>query len=143
MSLRTWKSEFLPITARRAAERYGPIKCIEHSLQKWKGALPENTKKHGVEYGAFPYSITETADKSKEIEFDSETCALCEKFFDSVEYMNECDACPIVVSGNHSCMETRDKSAYIQSCSNPNQMIAVLEHTLQFYKNGNHKKVIK
>lgn len=143
MSLKTWKAEFLPITAKRAAERYGAIKCIEHSLQKWKGALPENTKRHDVIYGEYSHTLIDAKDRTKDIEFDSETCSLCAKYYDRIEGMYGCDTCPIVVSGNHSCMEIKAKSAYAQSSSNPKFMIAVLEDTLQFYKNGNHKKVIK
>ena len=43
MSLTTWKKEFYPVPAKKMPLR----KALEHSILKWRGALPGNLRKHG------------------------------------------------------------------------------------------------
>ena len=73
MSFETWKAEFYPVCA---TEVEPGLPSIEHSLQKWTGALPDNLEKHGCQYKFYGvYEID--SDKSKFIRFNSRTCALC------------------------------------------------------------------
>ena len=44
MSLKTWKKEFYPQSAKRTKQS----EAVEHSLHKWRGILPANLKKHGL-----------------------------------------------------------------------------------------------
>jgi hypothetical protein len=59
MSIRSWKKEFYPITARKTLKR----NALKHSIQKWKGLLPKNLAKHDL--------------KAPPIEITADTCALC------------------------------------------------------------------
>lgn len=48
MSLKTWMEEFYPSDATDAIS--SDLEAIEHSLQKWKGAVKENVERHGLVY---------------------------------------------------------------------------------------------
>lgn len=138
MSLATWKKEFYPTTAKTAAARTGAVKCIEHSLKKWEGALPENLEKHGLEYEDH---VIWNKEKTESMRFDSWTCALCKKYLDRYD----CSGCPIVIAGNPECdaypLEEDDNGdgvpidGYRKSENNPQPMIDTLKKTLEFYKN--------
>lgn len=140
MSLKTWKKEFCPTTAKTAAARTGAIKCIEHSLKKWEGALPENLEKHGLEYGDH---LLREIDGPEIMRFDHRTCSLCVKYLVGAD----CRKCPIVKAGNPECDAYPDNDddwegvpidGYRKSENNPQPMIDTLKKTLEFYKEGNH-----
>lgn len=89
MSAESWKKEFYPITAQRCSKK----KAVEHSLQKWTGALKKNLKKHGLT--AVP------------INFDSNTCALCVRYAD-LDFTGDgdgdvCGPCPLYMHLGNRC----------------------------------------
>ena len=47
MSLKTWKEEFYSVPASKLA-RSSVIKCLEHSILKWRGLFPSHLKRHKV-----------------------------------------------------------------------------------------------
>ena len=48
MSIETWKKEFYPISAARAAKK-SKLFALEHCLKKWQGLTTANLKKHSLE----------------------------------------------------------------------------------------------
>lgn len=81
MSANSWCEEFYPIEADEACSRID-YECVEHALKKWTGALPENLKKHEVEYQNF--EIMDIHPKSKKAircVFGSVTCSFCNKYY--------------------------------------------------------------
>ncbi len=121
MSVETWLAEFYP----QKAFEVSIEEALDHSLQKWRGALPENLTKHQLAEVPIPYS--------------SATCALCHHY-----YSESCDDgtdseqpacldCPIVKSGQPDC--SNSESAYNHAkpqteyykIQNPSVMIVCLE----------------
>ncbi len=123
MSLKSWMKEFYPVDASRVKGRKARIK---HSLKKWRGALPENLDKHKVEY--WGYAVF---DEKRELVFDADTCALCEKYsqIGTAIMRTACPRCPIVIATGSTCCKVYD------ACSdNPTEMIGLLELTLAVEK---------
>ena len=114
MSEQSWRKEFYPTPASDFAGSTDLIAATKHSLQKWKGALPENLEKHEIE--------------DKPVDYRGATCSLCNMADD------DCGSCPIVVSGNPECCE--EGSAYSDFCrpndSSPSPMIATLQTALTY-----------
>lgn len=96
MSIESWKAEFYP----RPANEVPAAEAAEHSLQKWRGYLPENLAKHGIDF---------TNLASASMSFASQhTCALCEHWFEERKFVNDdpdnynkvCPGCPLSETGN-------------------------------------------
>jgi hypothetical protein len=83
MSFSSWKAEFYPIPV----EATTPDQAIEHSLQKWRGSLPENLKKHEVD---FEDKTLYDGLMAEDLLFDSRSCALCFHYI-----RTGCESCPI------------------------------------------------
>ena len=86
MSVKSWREEFLPVDAEDATGSTG--EAIAHSLQKWKGALPENLEKHEVKF-----ENMEIRGSDGNEHFGSSNCALCVACFDYSE--DTCKRCPL------------------------------------------------
>lgn len=128
MSLDTWMKEFYPTSAEGKRGRV----AILHSLQKWKGALPENTEKHDIKYGDY-----EVGDGGYNyMIFNENSCSLCVAY----QELYDCSKCPIVKAGFPSCLE--DNSVYEKSENNPKLMIETLEKTLIWF-DSKYKKGAK
>lgn len=131
MSIETWKAEFYP----RPARAVPATEAAEHSLQKWRGYLPENMAKHGIDFPDLA---------SADMPFASQhTCALCEHWFDGREYANDdpdnegkvCPGCPLSETGNGCLIEgsvyleaDRDDPASIR------RMVEALEQAVEWSK---------
>ena len=90
MSIKSWRAEFYPCSAKSAAAKKDPI---GHSLRKWIGLLPKNLKKHGV---VFSWG------EGKPIILNEDTCALCVIHHDKIG--SYCAGCPLmVIQGNRDC----------------------------------------
>lgn len=76
MSLESWKAEFYPIPARGVLK--SELVAAQHSLLKWRGALPENLAKHGLQLNKCNGHNIEEIGGSGEFDFNAGTCALCE-----------------------------------------------------------------
>lgn len=98
MSVESWKPEFYPIKAEGAIGSTG--EAIAHSLQKWKGALPENLEKHEV-----TFENLEIRGHGEEVHFGSGTCALCVKFFDYDDHEDGCTSCPLRYEDGSRCFD--------------------------------------
>lgn len=133
MSLKSWKQEFYPITAKSAA-RGSMIKAIEHSLLKWKGLSPSNIKKHGISLSMGLY-WTYLEDDQGYLSITASSCALCEKYYDG---MVRCQKCPLyLVRDNTPCdrmMEGESVSPYgiFQDYGNPRPMVRFLKKALKW-----------
>jgi hypothetical protein len=128
MSFDTWIKEFYPIDAADYTNKTDE-ECLKHSIQKWKGALPENCEKHDVRYRQHALFGVVTGEN---LHFDGRNCALCKKYSDIAPdddcdcYSDETDEyCPIVRIHSVTCNDT-----YIGSFNNPTDMIKLLENTL-------------
>ncbi len=96
MSLKTWKTEFYRITARKCPRN----QAIRHSLTKWEGLTKENLEKHGLEK-IFKKNKIQDPKSGTIFEIDSKSCALCSYFLwdDSAD-------CPILDSSNFESIES-------------------------------------
>lgn len=154
MSYETWEEEFYPVDAEKLRD-HTDEECVAHSLQKWKGALPENCEKHELRYQY--HELLRIDNASTQNRFNSNTCALCQKYDDNCkktdkEYDEE-TFCPIVRFTGESCDNTiaygesdyecdpsvKDKfsEVYYECSDDPTIMIELLTHTLEFVKRGN------
>ena len=89
MSLKTWKAEFYPVTARNCPAG----KELEHSTQKWRGLLPENLSKHGCSILQGDVHDNKTGAR---LMINAGSCALCRKFNDVRD--DNCERCPLAVA---------------------------------------------
>ncbi len=142
MSLATWKKEFYPGTAAGAARR-GAVAAVEHSLLKWTGALPKNTKKHGVKFSAD--GIAEPgaawADEKSMLFFGGGSCALCQRYYKENDY--DCSRCPLAAL-KMACGEAPD-NPYDASMFGPEgpdarPMIRALKKALALVRREKEKK---
>ncbi len=132
MSLKTWKEEFYPV---KAEDVKPGLDSIEHSLTKWKGALPENLKRH-----ACRYSFHHIDDDKQAFKFDDFTCALCQNHdctpkegFYSDESLITISICPIESYAGIPCCEGTPLSIFCTSENNPQPMIELLQSTKEWY----------
>ena len=100
MSLATWKKEFYPIKANKVSKK----NAVAHSIQKWKGLLPENLCKHCVSIDECGNVTDGSFDGTLGI--NTQTCALCFHFGPETD---NCDDCPLFQTrSGHNCDDTRD-----------------------------------
>jgi len=94
---------------------------ILHSLKKWTGVLPENLKKHEVQYRNWKVSEKENI----KLSFGDGTCSLCHRY-----YVRTCKkTCPIIKTQGTNC------HAIWAACHKKGKpMIELLEKTLEFIK---------
>lgn len=155
MSYETWKEEFYPIDAFKTYT-FTDKMCIEHSLQKWKGALPENREKHNTEYELYQL-YEEPLIAPSMLRFDATSCSLCQKYNEigciSSNEENEEIQCPIVrfigeacdgsvthTDSGLNCTESvvgMYDAPYLDARNDPTIMIDLLTRTLEFVKKGN------
>jgi len=132
MSLKTWKREFYPKTAKQAA-RGSALAAARHSLQKWTGLLAKNLRKHGVESnGSGVWDSTNSFDDW--CSFDASTCALCKKFLDDDAPfpVPACATCPLFETlGGRSCSTYRQPYDVFSATGDPNPMIRALRRTVK------------
>lgn len=154
MSLESWKKEFYPIPACLiAVDTDNPVTLIEHSLRKWRGALPENLARHELEY--HHHGLTEIKEASESpvpsgpFGFISNSCSLCAKYYKSPRFSApfSCATCPIAIVDGVSCegrsldpdspgggvAHDHEKDTYAKSRNDPQPMIALLERVLAAY----------
>lgn len=125
MSKESFLAEFYPIPANEATNSW--LEATNHSIQKWKGMLPENLEKHNqytddgdvLTIGDSEYRIT--------LRYGSNTCALCMK-----DYANGCIPCPLYTLTQESCRYYDSVYAYSLRNDNPQPMIDALYATQRF-----------
>lgn len=95
MSTADWESEFYPVTAgvaEAAAPRndLGAVSLLDHCLQKWRGLLPVNLKKHDLTAQDMVMAV------------GGDSCALCVRFR-TVGFGDMCSGCPLVEARGVQC----------------------------------------
>jgi len=100
MSLQSWKKEFYPISAQRAAKG-SAVETIEHSLKKWTGLRKKHLDRHDLstDYGGIRGT-------GQSFYIDAVSCSLCAKFYDdaSADGNSACRNCPLAKArGSVSC----------------------------------------
>ena len=96
MSIETWKAEFYPVPADDKSLDTD-VKRVEHSLRKWEGLTPGNIEKHELEFGKYPFytrRLMSISGTGNTFFIDDESCALCEKHFDT---QSKCSTCPLAI----------------------------------------------
>jgi hypothetical protein len=125
MSKESWIEAFYPVEAARVTIE----DAVQHCITKWEGALEENLKAH---------ELTEAP-----ISFHSDTCALCQKYYDAEEEEDEqgpCYKCPLsesrndVACGDTTKDEKRSPYSNYSMGKNPKPMISALKIAL-IYEN--------
>lgn len=123
MSLESWIKEFYQEDAETFTNK-SDTECLDHSIQKWTGALPENLAKHGMKYDntiLHQENSTESCEDSN-LEFDDTTCALCQKYENCVGYFDT-KSCIIVEITGKPCHEV-----YNASYNDPTEMLTLLKY---------------
>lgn len=116
MSFKSWEKEFYPVSAKTLAEsKASDIELLEHSLQKWRGALPENLEKHGMTYA--DHSLKEKGKRETFFVFSGNSCTLCVRHVTHTVTGLSCGTCPIVRHTGGSC----DGDAYIHCDNGPGE----------------------
>ena len=126
MTVETWKAEFYPKPVRQTTVE----EAAEHSLQKWRGYLPESLEKHGISLDAleaahFPYRAMGM-------------CALCEHHYIRKTYndagLTICPGCPLseigqCCLGNDSAYELTNEDSSAEAVG---RMVAALEQAVEW-----------
>ena len=134
MSLQTWKAEFYSKPALTMVDSSWSD-CLDHSICKWEGLLPENLAKHDVSllHGSDGGPVVMDDDEEEEFEIDSFTCALCEKAdWCATEESagNMCDYCPLAKSLGMSCSPSTQEGIYDEfyTTLNPVPMLEAIKN---------------
>jgi len=132
MGLSTWEEEFCPVEAGQCAS--GNQAMLEHSLRKWRGAIPANLRKHGVEY-KHSASIVDV-ENSAVFTFNCQSCALCQVYHNERTEQGrgipDCTGCPLNdMFGGPCCYSNPDPYAVFLKTGNPQPMIEALTKCLQ------------
>jgi hypothetical protein len=129
MSLRSWKKEFYPISAVKAA-RGTMLESLQHCLCKWTGLRPDALTRHKLklDYGGI-------SDGTSEFDFDFESCALCVRFHDEDQDSVDCDRCPLFAVRKCTCdvpIRGEEYSPYRTGIYNddPEPMIRLIEKVI-------------
>lgn len=135
MSFTSWKKEFYPVAASRVLER----KALDHSIQKWKGLLPENLKRHKVELvrvlGFHPKvrGFVDGLPGKNFLRINADSCALCHHYEgvdEDGQDSDECHQCPLYQHLGTRCdSDDMPFSTFAKGmfASNPLPMIEALE----------------
>lgn len=123
MSFESWVKEFYPVKAEDCPRE----EAAAHSLQKWKGALPENLEKHGVKFEGY-----KLFDELHSINFNYSSCALCAR-------NSYCSTCSLtIVRGGVDCSARRkdeDTPSYnSKDAASVGRMIVWLERAVAYEK---------
>ena len=130
MSLKTWKKEFYP----KSAKRTKLSEAVEHSLQKWRGILPDNLKKHGLQRD--DNRIEDENDYDVVFRLDDETCSLCVWYYNedaaAFDECSSCATCPLFKATGKSCAD--GESLYSEAIydGKVNRMVKALEKARKF-----------
>lgn len=124
----SWLSEHYNTNAWDNTETW--LGAAKHSLQKWRGTLPEVLEEHGIKYEERRLSTK----GGPFLSFRASTCALCYKADLVSEGEDSCEVCPLTLSGNIGCNESG--SAYVMN--DPEEMVRVLEETVKWIEENNY-----
>lgn len=114
MSLKTWKAEFYPKSAKRVSKKG----ALDASIQKWEGLREENLKKHQIQLFAGKDIYLREKDTCRQLPHITRdiTCALCTHYLQikgSWGEFADCTMCPLFQSEGKSCCEAQ--SAYYKT----------------------------
>lgn len=132
MSYKSWADEFYPIPAGVIKEDASDEELIQHSLNKWKGLLPENLEKHdGTLKTSSLSDVSHASFLECRINLTANTCSLCTKYYD-----RDCEGCPLERQGD-KCGQRN--SPYIKATiyGNVPPMVTALEKALSKIKESN------
>lgn len=130
MSIESWKAEFYPIPADECPKE----QAIDHSLQKWKGLLPENLERHDLVARAGELHEKDSVTDDY-FGINGLTCSLCHWYFRfGAREGYGCMSCPLFKVRGHECDKIRldeQISPYraFRTENNPRPMIEWLEKT--------------
>jgi len=129
MSLLTWTEEFYPKEARECVG--SNLEMLEHSIRKWRGAIPANMGKHGLKHSAGPMVMDR--ENLSTFAFNCQTCALCQVYrMEDTVVQPDCTGCPLnEMFGEPCCYSSPDPYAVFVSTGNPQPMIEALTKCLE------------
>lgn len=131
MSFKTWLKEFYPIVVnKKNLKDFSDVEIVEHSLTKWKGALPKNVEKHKVFF--LDNSIISADDQ---FFFTTDSCSMCFKYYVHTADGSSCDNCPLVLSGGVSCNDVDSEYRNVYKTDDPKGMVKALQKALRYVKN--------
>lgn len=104
MSVESWLAEFYSVPAGQVSE----ADAAAHSLRKWEGLRKENLDVHGMHVSETPWVVVDDV-TGHVFAVASDTCALCEVYFDDANGDHPCDLCPLCqVRDGKACDRDRD-----------------------------------
>ena len=132
MSIDTARNEFYHVPASWLKEATD-LECAQHALKKWTMFLPENLKKHDIEFydGAIvPRGGNKLYEGMSMVGIN--TCALCQKHNEDGD--GDCYQCPFYrFNGNVKCYGVNRSGVdyYDQGKSNPEIMVEALQELVE------------
>lgn len=134
MSIKTWKKEFYPIPANETSKE----DAVKHSLQKWKGLLPENLIKHRLHLSKGNSYVIQEYKAHRFYVVSTDTCSLCHHF----KIGENCSNCPLNTLMGESCSVDFDKAnitnnyAVFATTGDPKPMIEALGVQVKAFKDA-------
>jgi len=130
MSLKTWKKQYMPDAHNHVGRG---IEAVEHSLKKWRGLLPANLKRHGmqhpVEWEDYNSVIREIKHPiTEDLIIDADNCALC------FHHPYGCGSCSLKVTLGAACDRPGQPYDLWVTSGRVHPMIKALERTLKRLK---------
>lgn len=144
MSLTSWINEFYPVQSLDCPT--DNVAMLKHAILKWQGALPDNLKKHKMEYsGCACVKEINPGNSGMHWEFfyNAQSCALCLEYYpeddiardDTSEVVEPlCEGCPLYAYQGFSCCygtDDVDPYAIFMEGNGPMVMIKYLEACLE------------
>lgn len=103
MSLESWKAEFYPVEASAVPAD----QAVAHSLRKWEGLTQANLLAHEVECDLYGVIDIKPLARHGRVPIDSQSCALCHRFYDESLSDSACSYCPLSKARDCACDERK------------------------------------
>lgn len=116
MSLKSWKKEFYPITAKRCSKK----NALAHSLLKWRGLQKSNLKRHSINL-INCYLVYD----GNNFEIGKNSCVLCGFYYG----VKECPKCPLEKIDDSVCSQSGAWGDWLEE--DPKPMIALIRKAMK------------
>lgn len=137
--LEAWKEEFYPISGKEAADQ-GLEAALLHSIQKWKGLLPENLRRF-PELGWDHENARIVYRNGPEFGFGTSSCSLCQMFQMKAheDDPSPCFGCPLYDEEQETACYNDDRaySQVVDYGESPILMVQELEAALKVWREKN------
>lgn len=126
-SIGQWKKLFY--SSVKDAKQWTDKQCFEHIIKKYSGVTKEVLSQfvYPLNFGCREVYIS--GSNAKPFEFNDATCSLCKKYINhkAETYVDQCDACPLAISGNRCGANMKNPWGKFVHQNNPEPMIEMMK----------------